>query len=603
MKFNKSNTLFKNIWNKKLWRLKLRDKLSLVYAAIVVVLIVSVGYLSFKASIPYMEEQTTKAYVDVLSQASSSVEYIIENHERALYTLYTNQSFQDLLNKCYIDNYDQYETSHDIQIILNSMLNGYDQIPQISIYMSDTADPIPPVKSINSLTDKKWVNLVLSKKTGIVWDFETVNNNGISQIFLRAAKALPNNSSGKPPGIMCIEMDSYMLFNNLSNPEVFKNGNFYLLDSEGKILFNNNLKKIGKNFHSETGIDFLLMNKSTGSFLLQTGKSTQNVIYKKENEYGYTLVGFAPIKESMSIPNRVGSYLIWLTVIFIVTGIIIICITSFFFTKRISAMTEKLKKVAGGDFNISIDAKGYDEIGEMSRAFADMTHRMQHNIDEIAEIKMRELNLKFKLLQAQINPHFLYNTLSTIRWMAIDINAENISNALEELSKYYRVCLSKGQDVIPVRNELEQIKSYIYIQNIMLNNKIRFIFHVNKKALDYNTPKMILQPIVENAIYHGIESIKKEGVIHIGINLENGDIVITVEDDGAGIEAQCAKALLSGEIESTGYGLKNINERVHLLYGDCYGISITSHPGKGTLICIRIPATSSQQINPEDALC
>ncbi len=192
-------------------------------------------------------------------------------------------------------------------------------------------------------------------------------------------------------------------------------------------------------------------------------------------------------------------------------------------------------------------------------------------------------------LQAQINPHFLYNSLSIINWKAIEAGNDEISQVTLALSTYYRTSLNKGETMTIAANELRNIEAYLHIQLVMHDDSFQVEKQVEEKILSCSVPKLILQPLVENAIEHGLDvSEKEEKKLKISALLEGGDLVFFVEDNGAGMEEEQAESMLT--YQSKGYGMRNVHDRIRLLYGEESGLKIYSKKGEGTRVEIRFPA-------------
>ncbi|HEX3047663.1 MAG TPA: sensor histidine kinase, partial [Bacillota bacterium] len=262
-------------------------------------------------------------------------------------------------------------------------------------------------------------------------------------------------------------------------------------------------------------------------------------------------------------------------------------------TKRIKKLAVQMKRIENGDFNAEIPPENQDEIGELTRNFNYMLIKVDTLMNDKYLLGQEIKNLELKALQAQINPHFLYNTLDLINWMSIRANVPQIRQVVEALSTFYRLSLSKGEDVVTLKNELDHIKSYVNIQNLRFENKIHLKIDVPEALQDYLTLKLILQPIIENAILHGIlEKEEEAGEIHISASLDNKIITIQIADDGVGMTQEKASQILSHTSSDKyhGYGVKNIDERIKLNFGDTYGLSYHSHPGQGTVVTIKIPA-------------
>ena len=214
-------------------------------------------------------------------------------------------------------------------------------------------------------------------------------------------------------------------------------------------------------------------------------------------------------------------------------------------------------------------------------------------VEEKYKLGLEVKNLELKALQAQINPHFLYNSLEMINSTALLNNIPDIAAQVTALSRFYRLSLSQGKEIITIGEELEHIRIYIHIQNMRFQNRISYNIDVQEEVLKYKTLKIILQPIVENSIIHGIfEKDSKSGVISVSVDKMNDSIFINIEDDGIGIPEEKLKNLLNYSIpeEASGYGIKNIDQRIRLYYGQKYGLSFLSKPGAGTKATVHIPA-------------
>jgi len=217
-----------------------------------------------------------------------------------------------------------------------------------------------------------------------------------------------------------------------------------------------------------------------------------------------------------------------------------------------------------------------------------MLHRLNEVIQESYASKVTQKDAELRALQAQITPHFLYNTLSFVNWKALRSEEHDISHIVVALSKFYRTALNKGGQIITVRDEFENIKSYLEIMLIMKNYSFDVIYEIDEQVYSYQMINLVLQPLVENAIQHGID--KKEagrGQLKLAAYLGDETVVFTVADNGNGIPEQLIGSLITSQ--SSGYGLKNVNERIQLKFGEQYGITVSSTIGEGTVMKITIP--------------
>lgn len=273
---------------------------------------------------------------------------------------------------------------------------------------------------------------------------------------------------------------------------------------------------------------------------------------------------------------------------------------AFSVTKRIDRLRENMLQAGEGDFGIEIlQSSQGDEIGVLTRHFNYMLTKISLLMDSQYTFGKRIKELELKSLQAQINPHFLYNTLDLLKWKAVKHHDHEIQELVTALSNYYRKSLAKGKDIVTVMDEIEHICAYVYIQNKRFDDCIRLILQIPEELKNCVLPRITLQPIVENSILHGLlEKAEPSGTILIRVKREGELLEISIRDDGIGMDREKADKLLTedseGSITGSGYGLKNIDERIKLTFGKNYGLRFTSEPAAGTTVIITIPARTEE---------
>lgn len=332
-----------------------------------------------------------------------------------------------------------------------------------------------------------------------------------------------------------------------------------------------------------------------------TGLKTPLHFQTSVNGTGYTMMSvFLPAAGwdmILYVPNRqLGrpAVLISLTVfVMILVCFVLVYLSSRLFSHRmvyrIETLRENMRTVADGALEVTVTSDCNDEIGEMIQDFDRMVTQISKLIQENYASELNRRQAEMKALQAQINPHFLYNSLSLINWRAIRLHANDISEMAQLLSSFYRTTLNKGKNQITVGDELLNVRSYTKIQLIMHNDSFDVYYPTDESLLAFHMPNLMLQPLVENAILHGIENKEDgRGLLTISCERDGEDILFTVSDNGIGIPPETIRSLLDND--STGYGLKNVHERARILYGEPYGLSIQSTPGQGTTATLRIPA-------------
>lgn len=310
-------------------------------------------------------------------------------------------------------------------------------------------------------------------------------------------------------------------------------------------------------------------------------------------ETDWNIVSVIPTDEILGASKAIRNQMFLLMIILGLAAYVLAYIISKSSVKRISQVINKMKKVQNGDLNVIINTSSKDEIGELIDNFNYMVKKIDVLVDEQYRLGINVKNAELKALQAQINPHFLYNTLDMINWSAIRNKIPEISSIVKSLAKFYKLSLSKGKESVPLGNEIEHVLLYIDIQNKRFENKITTLLDIDEEIYKYSIIKILLQPIVENSILHGImEKENKSGTIEISAKLENHLIKIKIVDDGVGIPKQKLETLLikPSSNPTRGFGVQNVNNRIKLFYGDKYGISYKSAVGVGTEVEIIIPA-------------
>lgn len=286
-------------------------------------------------------------------------------------------------------------------------------------------------------------------------------------------------------------------------------------------------------------------------------------------------------------------FLLTLPLAFVMTYIV-----SISFTRRLSKLASEMHNLDTSTFYKEITPSSKDEIGILTQNFNYMLTKISMLLDEKYELGQTVKNAELIALQAQINPHFLYNTLDQLYWMGIRYDVPDISNLVIDLSKFYKLSLSKGKSIVSLESELNLITAYVNIQNVRFDNIITLVVSIDKEYLNIKIPKITLQPIVENAVLHGICQKEEPGTINITAYIEENCLCICIEDDGEGMDEDTLSSLLNNQQTDTnvihGYGLSNIDNRLKVFYGTEYGLKLESTLEVGTKVIIRLPYSNKE---------
>jgi len=387
-------------------------------------------------------------------------------------------------------------------------------------------------------------------------------------------RMIKNLGTEESMGVLLISIDS-QIFNKMFD-EVKTKGNILILDGN-HIIYSRNSMQI-----SSIQLANIIDRSENQGTIIKYINGTKNLLnYHTNEKTGWKVVSIIPYNSVVQEVNKIRI----ITISLLVIGLIISIIFAFTLSKKITKqlgllrlVTEKMEKreiISGVDFNKE------DEIGKIGDRFVEIYNR---NIDltfKLYESKIKEKEAELMALQSHINPHFLYNTLNTIYWMAIKIRAKPIAKIAISLSKIFKLTLNDGSHVTTVQNEIDQVKSYLDIQNIRFDHKITYHIDVEPSILERKMIKLLLQPIIENAVYHGLEQLGK-GTIMIKGYQESYYLLFEISDNGKGFDSK------TFDYNKVGYALKNINERLKLQYGEGFGLEINSESGKGTTVYLKV---------------
>jgi len=387
-------------------------------------------------------------------------------------------------------------------------------------------------------------------------------------------RMIKNLGTEEPMGVLLISIDS-QIFNKMFD-EVKTKGNILILDGN-HIIYSRNSMQI-----SSIQLANIIDRSENQGTIIKYINGTKNLLnYHTNEKTGWKVVSIIPYNSVVQEVNKIRVITISLLVIGLIISIIFAFTLSRKITKQLGLLrlvTEKMEKreiISGVDFNKE------DEIGKIGYRFVEIYNR---NIDltfKLYESKVKEKEAELMALQSHINPHFLYNTLNTIYWMAIKIREKPIAKIAISLSKIFKLTLNDGSHVTTVQNEIDQVKSYLDIQNIRFDHKITYHIDVEPSILERKMIKLLLQPIIENAVYHGLEQLGK-GTIMIKGYQESYYLLFEISDTGKGFDSK------TFDYNKMGYALKNINERLKLQYGDGFGLEINSEIGKGTTVYLKV---------------
>jgi two-component system sensor histidine kinase YesM len=372
-----------------------------------------------------------------------------------------------------------------------------------------------------------------------------------------------------------------------------------VLNEDGDVITSTEEQLIGKNQNSYP-INKILDNvrkhdRYQGDFIEKYNNKSYMFVYKKLKNQPWVTIAMISVREMQHETNRVVSIILIVFLVFLIISVVGSLSIAYSISKPIKQLSAAMRDVQGGNFDTVINIKSRDEIGILAQCYNTMIYKIKQLVDEVQESHVKEKKSEIKALQAQINPHFLYNTLESVMWLAEGGENDKIIEMVSRLGKYYRLSLSKGMDIVTIRSELEHVKNYLEIEKCRFGDKFNYEIKCDERIEQHECLKLILQPLVENSLLHGIMNKEIEGIIHIEVEKEEKNIFITISDNGSGITAERLKEINecfssgNSKVLRSSYGIKNVNERIQLRYGKEYGLSYSSIYGEWTTVKIRLP--------------
>lgn len=585
---------------------RFRAKLLRYFVNINIIPLIILIFVLYKASIGIVEHDVTYSIRESLKYAGKRLELSIREAEQNSKTLLTNNAIQSALFEYSKNNANLTENSKRTieSVILQQISKEYNMV-YAGIY---TIDGRTLYSSTNVYFNKKnvlkelWYEKVRDTSGEIVWTDtyrDNLNNHVISNV--RKIKRIEKDAYtvGESIGFLLISYDESFLGNTYENIYLGGKQDFYIINDEGKIISNRNKQLLGSK------IDQSIMNRINlreGSFTEIIDGRKYLILYSTPAIKNWKIISAIPLDDIIKRNRNIFVYNIYILLISFLMMILI----SFSLASRLSKPLVNLKKmmvkVENGDFSVDLNTESNDEIEELGKSFIRMVKRLKNLIQEIYEIQASrheaEINQKeaeMAALQAQINPHFLYNTLETIRMVSLRNNDKKSATMIKLLSDLLRYSIKRGNDVVLIEEEVRHIKKYLQLQNFRFQNKFEVDMDVDEGILGFNTVKLILQPLVENAIYHGIET--KEGKCCIKIKgYRDEDLIkFIIEDDGTGIDEteleEIRKNLRTAgrEQDKRSIGLKNVSDRIRLYFNLDNGFEIESKKDVGTKVTVSIP--------------
>jgi len=546
-----------------------------------------------------MEDITTAHTTQMLTQINTNIDNYIQSADHIITYLSQNHSIIDYLRL--EDFYDdrrvdlETEARNALRIYARNnrdLLGGILLVNRFDLYISNEMYRVARNPLLNESWYKKAVEadgqpVLISKPIGR--NLQNYHNYSAVDI-VSLVRAVKDPETGEVLGVICADVLLSAIENHIRNITLGKNGYVFVMDEHGEMVYSP-IQATAYRIRGEWVQDEI-------PAVYHIGDNNYQLLSKHSKLTQWRIIGVFNSDEVLRPVANLRLYTLIAGLIAIMATTLAALFFSKSFTEPISRLRTLMAKAGAGDLSVQYDARNYyGEIAQLGNSFNSMMGQIHHLIDMVYIEQNLKREAEFKTLQAQIKPHFLYNTLDTIRWIAEAHSLEEVVRLVGALTKLFRISLSRGHEIISLGDELEHVRSYLYIQKVRYEDKLHYDITCDERYYGLSVNKLILQPLVENAIYHGIKQKRGEGHISITVSEQAGELLIEVADDGAGMTPEkCASInqdLRAGRVTAYthGYGLYNVNDRIRLVHGKDYGLHYALNKMGGVTVLMRLPVT------------
>lgn len=426
-----------------------------------------------------------------------------------------------------------------------------------------------------------------------------------SQYIIPVVRPVYSYLKHRNVGFIMMGVNSTLPFKYLNKYSAYEDSEVMICNSSGQIIAHNDKSRIGETLKNYSDIANLIGGRTAGSITWQEGKSSITAVFQKSKVTGWYMIQKLSNTE-ISAQKKVIGRVIFMTVLGIfIMALLIFYALNYYINRPIKRLIWKIDRISEGDFSPQKDLETDDELGRIGVGINNMSESIREFMNKSVQDEKNKRELELKVLQTQVNPHFLYNTLNSIKWMAMIQKASGIGEMATALSHLLRNMAKGISNEIALQEELELVQDYVIIQQFRYGESFRVEYHIPEALFACKIIKFTLQPLIENAIFHGLEPKAGAGLIEVSAREEAENIIITIKDNGIGMEPSQIENIFFGKVQENkeslnGLGVCNVNERIKLVYGERYGITITSEPGEYTRVELLLPGMCPAEEEVQD---
>ncbi len=578
---------------------QIKTKMISAFSLIMVVCLLVSFLCAFYITSNVVKESNTRYTTQIISQINTNLDYYLEYMDNVANLASINPQVREFMSGDL--------TSSELSEVKNSLFSYFSvifksrkDIRNIVLINADgdvlLGQEDMVINPHSDYQNSEWFKNAVAAKGGTVFTTSHVQNIVYNQYpwVVSLSRAIYDYSQNKLLGIVLIDLNYDVITDLCKSVDMGRRGYLYILDNDGDMVYHPAISLIYSGISTELKDEILQSEQNT----LVTGEGSEKKIYTifQMPTTKWKIVAVSYENEILKDKELIRATFILMGILFALVATALSIFFSLKLTRPLSRLEKNMKKVKEGNFDIHIPIESNDETGRLSETFNSMVDKIKQLMqDSINDQKQKRL-LELKALQSQINPHFLYNTLDSIIWMAESGESDDVVEMTSALSKLFRTSISKGDEMISFREELENISSYLTIQQIRYKDRLNHSIEVSDELKQYKVLKLILQPLVENAIYHGIKQMQTPGEIRIKAYKDGENLVVEISDNGVGMDPEVLERILTdnpikseSSRKSSGIGTTNVNSRIKLAFGEQYGLCYQSTLGQGTTVVVTLP--------------
>lgn len=560
----------------------LRVKLGMIAIVLIALPIIAISITYSRTVKEIIKNKYTETAIQSVYETGEKIDFILKDIQEFSTVIISNNNLLNMLKQ---------ESSYS-QDEFNNALRGFitsrDDIEVIDLVLKDKhytigAKKIGPLGLIDeTLKNSSGQPVWLSTKNEKV----AILSGQFNKFYFTLSRKIIDFNTLEDYGYLIIDLEEVILEQAYTSLLDNESVEIFICDQKGRIISHSDKGKIGNYILDEPYANEVLNNKEDHNYVLYEADIDKVAIYSTISN-GWRIIKTISTDYLYEEINKIQKYLLIGGILYGLVIILFMIVFSIRYTEPMMKMMNVIKKVEQGDLNARTEVYSKDEVGQLGESLNNMIGEMQTLIDRLIKEEQSKKEVELEALHAQINPHFLYNTLNTIKWMAKIQGNKSVSRAITALIKLLRISTNLGREMISLEEEIDYVKNYIVIQKLRFNETINMTYNIDEGCLKLPIPKLILQPIVENSIIYGVGEENHELNIAINVFKKDNVLIIEISDDGPGIERKILDNILKTTSDKNRFskvGLNNVNQRIRLYYGADYGLQIETELGVGTTV-------------------